>query len=45
MPSGFGSIVSRQMLSKFREKKFDEGLKEAIDEILVATGVQEKEKK
>ena len=42
LPSGFGSIVSRRLLSQFREKKFDQGLKEAIEEVLVSTGVEDK---
>ncbi len=42
LPSGFGSIVSRQMISKFQGKKFDEGLKAALSEILQSTGLEEK---
>jgi hypothetical protein len=45
LPSGFGSIVSRQMIARFGKRQFDEGLKEAINEVLVSTGLQEKEKK
>jgi hypothetical protein len=42
LPSGFGSIVSRQMLKQFGAKKYDEGLTEALSEILQATGIEEK---
>jgi len=42
MPSGFGSIVSRKMISSFQGKKFDGGLKAALSEILQATGLEEK---
>ena len=42
LPSGFGSVVSRQMLKQFGAKKFDEGLTEALSEILQATGLEEK---
>ena len=43
-PSGFGSITSRKMLAAFKDKKFDAGLKEAIDTILDTTGAAEKPK-
>jgi hypothetical protein len=42
LPSGFGSIVSRKMIERFQGKKFDEGLKEALDEITAVTVLEEK---
>jgi len=44
LPSGFGSIVSRKMLTTFRDNKFDEGLKEAVNTILETQGLGEKDK-
>jgi len=44
LPSGFGSIVSRKMLTTFRDNKFDEGLKEAVNTILETQGLGEKYK-
>jgi S1-C subfamily serine protease len=45
VPSGFSSIVSRKMIAQFQDKKYDEGLKDAIEVILESIGLQEKEKK
>jgi S1-C subfamily serine protease len=41
-PSGFGSILSRKMLAQFKEKKYDDGLKDALNLILETTGLAEK---
>ena len=45
LPSGFGSIVLRKMLKTLRDNKFDDGLKELLDEVLISNGLGEKEKK
>jgi S1-C subfamily serine protease len=47
LPSGFGSVMSRKFLESFREKKYDEGLKEALDLVLdtMGLGAKDKEKK
>jgi hypothetical protein len=42
LPSGFGSIVSKKFLTTFRDRKFDEGLKEGLQLILESAGVEEK---
>ena len=44
LPSGFGSVMSRKLLESFREKKYDEGLKEALDLVLDTKGLGEKDK-
>ena len=47
-PSGFAPATSKIMLAAFKEKKFDDGLNDALTKILETTGVEkakEKEKK
>ena len=41
-PSGFGSVLSRELLTKFRDNQFDEGLKKALNTILETNGLGEK---
>jgi hypothetical protein len=43
-PAGFGSVLSRELLTAFQKKEYDAGLKDALDLILTFSGLAEKEK-
>jgi len=44
-PSGFGSVLSRELLAAFKEKKFDAGLTDALQAILEAQGLEKPKEK